>query len=254
MTESESALLRDLADWVEKELATDEDLLRAAEVQRRLSPRRSPDTPGLQVAGACLPSRQVGGDLYDWQVVNGRVQVMLADVMGKGLSAALVGAGVRATIRGASRFNDVSNTLTRAAASLEDDLTDLSMFVTVFLARIDPITGELDYVDAGHNLAVVFGPDGTVRRLVGDGLPLGISPGDSWTSRSDRLADGETLLIISDGVLDVFPTGEAAVAEASRQLAEGIDCEEAVQRIIAFAVGHDRADDVTAIAVRKVSA
>jgi hypothetical protein len=254
MTESESALLRDLADWVEKELAIDEDLLRAAEVQRRLSPRRPPGTPGLEVAGACMPSRQVGGDLYDWQVVNGRVQVMLADVMGKGLSAALIGAGVRATIRGASRFNDVSNTLTRAAASLDDDLTDLSTFVTVFLARIDPVSGELDYVDAGHGLAVVFAPDGTARQLNGDGLPLGILPGDTWPAYSDRLADGETLLIISDGVLDLFPTGEAAIAEAARQLAEGIDCTEAVRRIIDFAVGHDPSDDVTAIAVRKVAA
>lgn len=85
LTDGEHHMLDDLVVWVEQELAKDRDQREAVEVQRRLLPRHDVQVPGLEVAGYCEPARTVGGDFYDWQVLDGRLQVVLADVMGKGL-------------------------------------------------------------------------------------------------------------------------------------------------------------------------
>ncbi|HET9501213.1 MAG TPA: GAF domain-containing protein [Marmoricola sp.] len=101
LSTAESRLLRTLGRWVENELALDHEVLQAREVQRRLLPRSVPDVPGLELAGRCRPAREVGGDFYDHQVLDdGTVQVAIADVMGKGLTAAVIAAGTRAVLRG----------------------------------------------------------------------------------------------------------------------------------------------------------
>ena len=151
--ENQLAILRELADFVETELARTEELDRAGEVQRRLLPRTVPDLPGYEVAGICLPATAVGGDFYDWHPVKDGFQVAIADVMGKGIPAAIIGASVRSLMRGASRFNDLETSLERVAFSMEDDLAETSTFVTLFGARLDPERHELTYVDAGHGIA-----------------------------------------------------------------------------------------------------
>lgn len=251
LTAAEDHMLADLVDWVEQELAKDRDQQEAVEVQRRLVPRHDVHVPGLEVAGYCQPARTVGGDFYDWQVLDGRLQVVLADVMGKGLVAAVIAASVRTLVRGTSPYNTVAATVSRAATDSQDDLDDAGRFVTMFAVRIDPETGEMDYVDAGHGLALVLQPGGGVRRLESGDLPLGALPGDEWTARSAVLAPGETLLVVSDGVLDAFASADDALAGA-RQLALQSQKPSTVVDLVTQRVAElTTTDDLTVIAVRR---
>jgi hypothetical protein len=252
LTEAELLVLRDLGEWVEKEMAIDYELDQAAEVQRRLNPRTGLQIPGYEVTGMCVPARAAGGDFYDWFLADGQLQVTLADVMGKGLGAALIAAGVRAVLRGSSRFNALDEAVTRSAASLQQDLEETGTFVTAFAARIDLATGVMDYVDAGHGLAVVFETGGGFRRLLTDGMPMGALPDDTWTARRTVLEPGETLLMVSDGMLDYFPDPWAAVDTAQLASATTESAEQFLDEVRAVARTHRHQDDVTAVVVRRL--
>lgn len=248
----ELSLLRDLADWVEKELSMDAEMLRAGDVQRRLLPRTAPLLDDYEVAARCLPAHKVGGDFYDWFMVGEELQVGVTDVMGKGLGAALIGATIRAMIRTASRFNQLGEAIRNATTTLEQDLADTDTFATLFCARLDPFTHRMRYVDAGHGLAFVAGRDGGVRRLVSEGLPLGTGFGDPVVVHRTELAAGDTLLMVSDGLLDYFPSAEEAFAAARAVHARARSAHELVDGLCALGEGSTPIDDVTVVAVRRV--
>jgi hypothetical protein len=251
LTDAEDRILGDLVTWVEQELAKDRDQREAVEVQRRLLPRHDVEVPGLTVAGHCQPARSVGGDFYDWQVLDGRLQVVLADVMGKGLVAAVIAATVRTLLRGTSPYNSLAASVSRTATDVQDDLDDADTFVTLFGVRIDPATGEMEYLDAGHGLALVLQPDGGTRRLTTGGLPLGALPGEEWTAHTAVLAPGETLLVVSDGVLDAFSTTDEALAGAGTLAALDAAPDTVVQVVTEQVARLSSSDDVTVIAVRR---
>jgi hypothetical protein len=251
LSAAEYDVLADLASWAEKELADQEELTQAGEVQRKLLPRHTPDLPGYTIAGSCVTARQVGGDFYDWFELADGVQLELADVMGKGIGAAIIAAGVRAVLRGASRFNDLAQAVTRAAASVENDLAETGTFVTTFCARLDPGSGRLDYVDAGHGLAVIVGSDGGYRRLFRGGLPLGAIPGETWDADSTRLDPGEWLVVVSDGWAELYDTPREGL-EAVRAAAVGCtDAASLVERMAALADERVPTDDVTIVVLHR---
>ncbi|GAA2128758.1 PP2C family protein-serine/threonine phosphatase [Nocardioides bigeumensis] len=252
VSEDESRLLRDLADWVEKELIHDSDQAQAREVQRRLLPAYPIVVPGYELAGRTAPARNVGGDFFDWQALpGGTVQVVLADVMGKGLTAAVVAAGVRAVMRGMARFNGLGETVGLTAASMDEDLSHTGTFVTMFAARLFPATGDLEYVDAGHGLALVVQAGGEIRMLTSRDLPLGAVPGDRWQVHQDRLEVGDTLLMVSDGILDLFPDVWSAVQAGVALCAEGRDAQEMVDRLAVIGGEGPLDDDITVFVVRR---
>jgi serine phosphatase RsbU (regulator of sigma subunit) len=251
LSDAEDRMLADLVEWVEQELAQDRDRREAVEVQRRLLPRHDVQVPGLQVAGHCEPARSVGGDFYDWQVLDGRLQVVVADVMGKGLVAAVIAAAVRTLLRATSPYNSLARSVARAASDCQDDLDDSGTFVTLFAVRIDPTSGEMEYVDAGHGLAVVLQVDGGVRRLASGGLPLGALPDEDWPAQSATLAPGETLLVVSDGVLDAFPSADDALEAAAALAAGRPDPATTVELVRRRADSLSVTDDLTVIAIRR---
>ncbi|MCW2793328.1 MAG: two-component system response regulator [Nocardioides sp.] len=239
-------------DWVERELAMQDELDRAAEVQAHLLPQAPPPMQGLQVAGACQPARSIGGDFFDWFVLpDGRVQLVIADVMGKGLGTGIVAANVRAVLRAALRFNEPADAVTRAAVVLEDDLQRTGVFVTAFIARIDQRDWSVDYVDAGHGLALVLAPDGAMRRLQTGGLPLGALAGERWTSRRTILHPGETLMTASDGFLDPFAGGAAIMAFATSANQAANTAQDLVDAWARVASEFDAQDDMTFLAARR---
>jgi serine phosphatase RsbU (regulator of sigma subunit) len=255
ISEEEQRMLRDLADWVEKELLLDADSAQAREVQRRLLPRRELEVAGYEIAGQCRPARNVGGDYFDWMdLSDGTVQVAVADVMGKGMEAAVVAAGVRSVIRGASRFNQLAESIGRVGQAMEEDFADTGTFCTLFAARLTPSTGHLDYVDAGHGLAIIIPANGDVRRLTSKDLPLGAVPGDSWTLHHDRLEPGDTLLIVSDGILDLFPDAWSAVKAGVALSADVRDAREMADLITGIGGDAMHDDDITAVVVRREAA
>lgn len=251
MSPLELGLLRDLADWVEKELATDQELVEAGAMQRRLLPTSQPQVPGYDIAGRCLPSRAAGGDFFDWYPVGEQFQVVVADVMGKGVAAAIIAASLRALVRGASRHNDVAEAINRTAFTLEHDLSETSSFATLFCGRLDPDSGRLTYVDAGHGLTGVIRASGRVRLLLSDGLPLGIGFGDELRAHSAYLAPGDTLVSVSDGFLDYFDDTRAALTAALTINGSRPTAQEMVDQMCRLGGDAPRSDDLTVVVVRR---
>jgi serine phosphatase RsbU (regulator of sigma subunit) len=250
LDDDEVVLLPDLAAWVEKELAADEALSPAARLQRELFPRTPPEIAGYEVTGSCLPAHEVGGDFYDWYAVGDALQLVLGDVMGKGLPAAAIAAAVRSALR-ESCEGTLAEGVTRAAGLVEPELDRAGTFVTLFCARLQPATGEVAYVDAGHGLAAVLDTDGGYRPLVSDDLPMGADPEYRWTEQRAVLEPHETLVGISDGYLDFFRSPEEAVAAALGANARVSSAAALMHELTSFATARNAPDDVTALVVRR---
>lgn len=251
LSTADQQLLRDLAAWIEYELAADADAVQAMEIQRRLMPRRPPSMTGYDVAGGCQPALRVGGDYYDWLPVGDTVQFVVADVMGKGLSAAVIAAGVRTALRVTSRFNPLAEAVRRTASSMQEDFDETATFATLFTARVTTADGSVEYVDAGHGLALVIPAVGPTRRLASHDLPLGVLPDGTFELHHAHLDPGDTLIVVSDGILDVFADPLAAVAAAEALTSDATTAQEMVDRIISVGAGRPLDDDLTAVVVRR---
>ncbi len=157
-------LLRDLADWVQAELDRDAQSDGVAVVQTALLPRRKPAARGFEIAAASEAGAAVSGDFYDWYDDGDGFCVTVGDVVGRGMSAAIVAASVRAALRSATPYAGLERAIETVSANLEDDLGRLGVLATAFHARIAP-SGTVEYVDAGNGLAFVVEAAGGVRRL-----------------------------------------------------------------------------------------
>lgn len=251
-------MLSDLGALLERELAVQEEMDLAGQVQQLMLPTAAPDIDGVEIAGRVQPAREAGGDYFDWFVVNDpegggkRLQVVLGDVMGKGLAASLIASEVRAVLRGHSRYTDVGDAVARTLTTTRHDLEANNRFSTLWVGRLDPSTGALDYVDAGHGLTIIASDRG-YRRLSQDYLPLGMPAEDTWERATDVLGDDELLVIVSDGVFDVLDDSfEQVEARLDAILGPGMSCRAIVDRIVDFAVSNGATDDVTALVARRV--
>jgi serine phosphatase RsbU (regulator of sigma subunit) len=251
ISDAQLEMLQELARFVEVELARTDELDRARDVQRNLLPRSVPSLPGYDVAGTCLPAAAVGGDFYDWYRVDEAFQFVVADVMGKGIPAALIGASMRSLLRGASHFDDIEKAVNRAAEVIEPDLAETAAFVTLFAARLDPDAHVVTYVDAGHGIAGVVSADGRVRRIESKGLPLGVPQEGPWRAEALWLHPGDTLLCFSDGLLDLFGSLDDAMAAARRTVLESSSAREIVTKVAEFSRRHEAVDDATVVVVRR---
>ncbi|WP_345379477.1 PP2C family protein-serine/threonine phosphatase [Pseudonocardia yuanmonensis] len=253
---AERTLLAELADWAGTVLRRTSEMERAAQVQRALLPQSGSITvPGYEVVGACVPARAVGGDLLDWYRVgddDSDLAITLGDVMGKGIGAALLMATVRSALRTAGRELPPGEAVREAALALEADLEGTGTLVTLCQARLTPATGRLVWSDAGHGLLLLVRADGTVTRAPAGGLPLGTLPDDRWPEHEVHLAPGDAVVAFSDGLLDLYPTLDAAFADVARQVrsapaAIGDHVSRTAERVRDLAA----ADDVTMVVVRR---
>lgn len=210
LSEVQLRQLDELGSWAERELQDSADRDRARAVQQALLPSSTPGAPHYQISGICLPKGDVGGDFYSWSESEDGVDLMLADVMGKGTAAALMAATVRSAVRSAGG-NAPGAVLDRASRLLAVDLENTATFATAFLARLEPASGRLEYADAGHGLSIIVARDGSYRRLPCRGLPLGLGEPGSWGTAYAVLAPGETLASFTDGLLDLYDGTLAAL-------------------------------------------
>lgn len=255
--------LSELAAMVQRELQWSDDLDRAAAIQRQLLPRSLSGQSGFDVAAVCIPAFVVGGDFYDHYPIRGGLVVTVADVMGKGIGAAIVAAGVRSAFRGAARLFerlevdsaavlDAGVATTATAEHLSDDLEQTGTFVTAFHSVLDTETGAVTYVDAGHGLSMVRRGSGTVEPLQAQGLPLGVLPADSWAVQHLVLEAGDMLVICSDGLLDLLD-GDSDCRAVHRFVADKADPEALIEAVRAIAAEAPPLDDVTVVAIRRGS-
>lgn len=248
LTDADRVVLRDLSLWVQKELSLDEELDRAAEVQRALLPGRPVADDRWDVAGACRPSREIGGDFYDWHETPGGTVVTLADVMGKGMPAAIVMASVRAALRtGTGGQADLAAAVEAAAAMLEQDLEATGTFATAVVCRLAD-DGMVTCVDAGHAHAAVLRADGRIEGIAHRGLPLGIDAAERYVADELRLAPGDLLLLHSDGLLEL-PDGPRETAELAAAARGAEHAADAVNCVLGVVRGAALPDDATVVAI-----
>jgi serine phosphatase RsbU (regulator of sigma subunit) len=226
---------------------------RAARIQRELLPRSAPDLPGYEMAGACRPADDVAGDFYDWVLTDhGELDLTVADVMGKGMAAALVMATLRAALRSARPDLSPAARLELAARSITLGADEEGMFVTAFHARLYPRTGLLRYVDAGHGYCKLRRPDGTLVSLPVRSLPVGVPGAERFDEGGAQLEPGDTLIVYSDGLVE--RDGPAiGLQEFEPDLAAAVDAGDAVRRMMGRVTGQ-QPDDVTVVVLRRLAA
>ncbi len=248
MTDADRAVLQDLALWVQKEFNLDEELDRAAAVQRALFPATVPADARWDVAGACRPSNEVGGDFYDWYPVPGATAISLGDVMGKGMPAAIVMASVRSTLRVGAQGADVGDALGLASRALAPDLQAVQSFVTVLLARLQP-DGSVSCADAGHGHVAIVRKNGRIEVTEDGGMPLGVDPEERYDTYERLLGAGDMLLVHSDGLIEL-EGGPRSTLEAAQLVAEAATAQDAVDSLLRLVGESAPPDDVTAVVAR----
>jgi len=180
----------------------DQELRVAQLIQQQFLPKTLPDLPGWQIAAFYRAATQVGGDFYDFIVLpDDRLGLVVGDVTGHGVPAALVMATTRSVLRSeAPRLVAPGAVLARVNDFLYADIP-ANMFVTCLYAVLDPKTGALTYANAGHDLPFVRRGD-TVEELRATGMPLGAMPGMRYQEKEAVLGPGDVILLHSDGLAE----------------------------------------------------
>jgi phosphoserine phosphatase RsbU/P len=177
------------------------ELQLATEIQQRFQPSAPPKVDGYQFQGISFSCYEIGGDYYDFiSRPDGKMMIALGDVSGKGTAAALLMSSLHAAIHAqVTTHRDLAETIRSVNQYLADN-TPANRFVTLFMAELEPQTGHLRYINAGHNPPLIGRSDGTISQLASGGFPLGIMPGADFEVGETDLRPGEALVVYSDGV------------------------------------------------------
>jgi serine phosphatase RsbU (regulator of sigma subunit) len=240
-----------------------ERIRRELELGRRIQSEMLPHAPlqlGLtEVKGVSVPAREVGGDFFNYFVLDsGFVALLVGDVSGKGVGAALLMANIQASLR--TRFA-LGQELSAIADAIDSDIEANSpgpVYATLFVAILDPATRRLRYVNAGHHPQFVLRTDGRLEKMSSTGLPVGLLAGHGYQELEVQLAAGDLLFFYTDGCVemengagDMFGSErlEALVEASTRASADEVLA--TVEHAIAtFRGGRDQFDDATMMAVR----
>ncbi len=238
---------------IEQELAT------AARIQRSLLPALLPDQPGYEIRAFQEPCRHVGGDLYDVaRLDDGRVLLVLGDVCGKGMGAALLMANVLASLRLLAEEGLPLVTMVERLHRQMMRTADPMRFVTLFLARLDPRFHCLEYVNAGHPQPLLCLSNGEVRELETTGPPVGLLEDMPFGVAELELPPDALLCAVSDGIPEAQVGEEffgddrlraAITSRAGRTLAEieaGLKAD-----LAGFLAGEPASDDITLLLIRR---
>jgi sigma-B regulation protein RsbU (phosphoserine phosphatase) len=232
----------------------------AADIQRQLLPEDLPEVQGFDFAGWSRPARHVGGDYYDVREAgDGGVYLVLGDVSGKGMPAALLVSTLHSALRlllGARPFD--AGLVERLNGHIAD-ASATNKFITMTVAKLDPFSGWIHYVNAGHNPPLVVRRGGGVDELPPGGMPLGIFGGATYQAERVELRAGDLLCIFSDGITECeTPMGDEYGPErlidlllrvADRPLPEVIRAID--DAVVEFAAGGPQGDDQTVVLVRR---
>jgi serine phosphatase RsbU (regulator of sigma subunit) len=186
-------------------------------IQSEMLPR-GPLLLGLtEVKGVSVPAREVGGDFFNYfQLESGLVALLVGDVSGKGVGAALLMANIQASLR--TRFA-LGQELSAIAEAIDRDIEASSpgpVYATLFIAIFDPVTRRMRYVNAGHNPQFVLRGDGRLEKMSSTGLPAGMLAGRGYKARDVQLAAGDLLFFYTDGCVEM--ENEAGEMFGSEQL------------------------------------
>jgi serine phosphatase RsbU (regulator of sigma subunit) len=249
-----------MAERIERERRTAHELQLAGQVQRRLLPQAPPRLETLDCVGGCLQARAVGGDYYDFLDLGpGRVGLVLADISGKGFSAALLMASLQASLR--SRSAQAADSLAAQLAEVNQLLHDSSQthhYATLFLGVYDDATRRLHYANCGHNPPMLLrARGGDVERLSPTGMVVGLMRPWSCETAEVELGPGDTLVVFSDGATDALTDDGEEFGEARLLETVQAHLEKPVAELLGAVVdtvrrfsGTEQEDDLTLLVAR----
>lgn len=203
----------------------------------------------VRLASLAIPHGRVSGDRSSWQQSGDRIVVTLADVMGKGEVAGGFAEELIGALQGRAHLDPVE-----AMLSVEDyaraDQRYRETFATLFHAVIDPRSGRVAYVDAGHGLTLLLRADGTDQRLSSRNLPLGLRPHDAdWEAGETTVAHGDLIVSVSDGALDAYDSTLESLRLIGEDLRRARQTEAFFDQLAVRVTEHVVDDDVTAVVV-----
>ncbi|HZK60550.1 MAG TPA: SpoIIE family protein phosphatase, partial [Anaerovoracaceae bacterium] len=247
-------------ELLEKERLTHE-LVLGKSIQLSLLPKIYPSIPGWQFAAFYQPANQVGGDFYDFIALpDGRIGLVIADVAGKGVPAALLMSSGRAIIRTIAPTElGPASTLLRTSRILYEDNSD-GEFVTAFYACLDPRSGRLDFANAGHNRPLWYSSmSGEISEIYAKGIALGVIPDASITEETIEISIGDLLIMYTDGLVESQNTFEEfyglnrlkKIIHANKQKSAKAALNAIVRSWQKFNGNNSQSDDLTIIIVKR---
>ncbi len=237
-----------------------EELKLAREIQARLQPA-APAIEGWEIAGTSTPCREMGGDYYDFiqRPQDGEIVLAVGDIAGKGAGAAVLMASLHAAVRIESQNGASVGEVMREINRYIYENSPADKFLTLFYARLDPISGRLEYANAGHPPPLVARSSGEIVPLAESSLPIGIFPEVTFEQHSATLQLGDTLVLYTDGICEAMREsgeefGESRLVESLRDPGDGsaIQLLERTQaRVAAFLGSAAPMDDQTLVIVHR---
>ena len=229
----------------------------ALDIQHGLLPREIPQVPGFTIAGAWQPARVVGGDYYDVFTLSGtKLALVVADVSGKGIPAALLMANLQATVKAyATEECSPKNLCEKVNRAVFKSIT-IGKFITFFYAVLDSATRQLIYANAGHNPPLIARQDGSCLKLEAGGAVLGVFPDIPYDEAVVDLMPGDRVVICTDGITEASDSNgdefgeERLISLLRARPSAGATAlrDEIMQTVIQFC-REDFADDATLLTV-----
>lgn len=259
------AMKKGREDALAREALTHE-LSNARAIQERLLPSEEPRVAGFQVTGASIPSREIGGDYFDFLIQDtDHLGVAIGDVSGKGMPAALLMANLQASLHGQVLHPSTVAEVVGRVNDLIVKSTDSHMFATFFYGVLDLKEGTLTSTNAGHNPPLVLRNSGEMELLGTGGLLLGMLAGQSYRQETISLEPGEVVVLYTDGITEaVGPSadeddfeamfGEEALIDVVRRSSHlpAVGIKEAIlDAVAAHTSGVDQSDDITLVVIRR---
>jgi phosphoserine phosphatase RsbU/P len=230
-----------------------DQMRRAAELQAGMLPASPFKEDGFEVAAHFTAAREISGDFYDWYISRPNVlSITLGDVMGKGLPAALMMATARAALRGSAGGQDMGLGIKLAAEVMAAAFEVNHAYATVFHCELDSKSGALRYVAAGHGHARLLRGTTGQELLTQRSAPIGIFPDSQFAVGSATLNAGDTLVVFSDGLLDLRPDLATKEVQLPYEARRAGSVQELVEILAQGARGRDLFDDVTVLALRRL--
>jgi serine phosphatase RsbU (regulator of sigma subunit) len=239
------------------------ELRQASKIQRNLLPSEPPEIDGYKLYAYQEQSHQVGGDLYDYKILSdGSVVFILGDVTGKGMGAALLMSNILAAFR--VLYEKESFTPANAVKTISTQLLSYSKsksFVTLFVGLLDPGSGSVRYVNAGHNPPLLLKQDGNLEHIESTGLMAGAFDFADWDEKTIDMVQGESIFIFSDGVTEADRSGsgdqfgdkrteDIALELKDRDPRDFI--EEIAGQLKQFMGDAPQSDDITMLALKRI--
>jgi len=239
-------------DQIAQKQRLEQEIATARQIQLRLLPSEVPQVAGYELAGGSTPSKQVGGDYFDFiPLPDGRLGIAIADVSGKGIPAALLMSNIQASLQGQVLHEAPVTEVVGRMNELLARSTDAHMFATFFYGALDPQSGRIAGVNAGHEPPLIVRADGTMEELPAGGLILGMLPGQTYRECSTVLGPGDSMVLYTDGITEAMGPGTRipgmdlyALPASTERLGQVEDDDDDDEEIVTNFFGEERLKEI----------